>query len=250
MSRRELVQFTESENGPGGLLVKPAADDAGPWPGVVLLPAIAGVNDYVARQADRLAAAGYVCVVLDYYARQGGTPPDLGSPEKILAAVADLSDPVVLDDVGVAVSWLRQQGFTADKVGALGFCIGGTYALMAASRDFDLSCAITFYGILRYAKLTPKKPVSPLDTVGDVGCPVLGHFGETDHLVGVSDVRDLAERLRGRPAEIFTYPGAGHAFHEDFRPEIYRPVAANTAWERTLQYLSWYLRKPNESEAG
>jgi carboxymethylenebutenolidase len=124
----------------------------------------------------------------------------------------------------------------------LGFCIGGSYALLAAAELAGLSCAVTFYGMLRYPELTSNKPVSPLDAAAEIACPVLGHFGEADHLVPVADARELGERLAGRPAEVYTYPGAGHAFHEDFRAQVYRPVAAATAWSRSREYLSWYLR--------
>jgi carboxymethylenebutenolidase len=237
---RQEIHFGSTSDGPGGVLVRSGSHDEGP--AVLITTAIAGVNDYVLRQADRLAEEGYVCLVLDYYARTGGTPPDLSSLELIMKAVGDLSDPMVLDDMHTAVAWLADQPFTAgQRVGALGFCIGGTYALMAAAQIPELSCAVTFYGTLRYRELNEKKPVSPLDAASKIACPVLGHFGEADHLIPLSDVQELTEQVKGRPAEIYTYPGAGHAFHEDFRPQVYRPVAATTAWARTREYLSWYL---------
>lgn len=241
---RQQVWFGSSPDGPGGVLVRPApASAAGPAPAVLITTAIAGVNEYVLRQAERLAAEGYVCLVLDYYARTGGQAPDLSRQELVMKAVAGLSDRVVLDDMRAAAAWLARQPFTAaERTGALGFCIGGSYALLAAAELAGLSCAVTFYGMLRYPELTSNKPVSPLDVAAKAGCPVLGHFGEADHLVPVADARELAERLAGHPAEIYTYPGAGHAFHEDFRATVYRPVAAATAWSRTREYLSWYLR--------
>ncbi|SPL88212.1 Dienelactone hydrolase family [[Actinomadura] parvosata subsp. kistnae] len=229
------------ERGAGGFLVSDGSG-GGERPALVLTTAIAGVNDYILRQADRLAADGYACLVLDYYARQGGQAPDLSGMDKVMRAVASLSDPQVLADMSDAVAWLKDRWYGG--VGALGFCIGGTYALLAASQIPDLSCAITFYGMLRYTELTENKPVSPLETLDKAACPVLGHFGEADHLVPPADAAELAERLRGKPAEIYTYPGAGHAFHEDFRPEVYRPVAATTAWARTGAYLSYYLPPP------
>ncbi|MGP4029942.1 dienelactone hydrolase family protein [Actinomadura sp. 3N407] len=227
-------------DGAGGVLV---GAEGTRRPAVLLTTAIAGINDYVLRQADRLAGDGHTCLVLDYYARQGGRAPDLSSPEKIMAAVAALPDPTVIEDMTAAVRWLEDET-GANRIGAVGFCIGGTYSLLAASQVPGLRCAVAFYGMLRYAAATDAKPVSPLDAAEKAACPVLGHFGETDHLVPVADAAELADRLRGRPAEIYTYPGAGHAFHEDFRPEVYRPVAATTAWARTGEYLSRYLREP------
>lgn len=238
---RERVQFGSASDAPGGVLVRP--DSGGRAPVVLITTAIAGVNEYVLRQAEQLATEGYVCLVLDYYARSGGRAPELSSQELIMEAVADLSDPGVIDDMNAAVAWLAHQPFAApERTGTLGFCVGGTYALLAAAQLSGLSCAVTFYGMLRYPELTSNKPVSPLDVAEKIACPVLGHFGEADHLVPLTDARQLEKRLAGRAAEIYTYPGAGHAFHEDFRAQVYRPVAAVTAWSRTRQYLSWYLQ--------
>ncbi|KRV50457.1 hypothetical protein AQ490_15340 [Wenjunlia vitaminophila] len=227
--------------GPGGYFHP--APGPGPHPAVVVVPAISGVNDYVQRQAARLAEAGYSALLLDYYARQQGQAPDLSSPEKVMEAVWALPDPQVLDDLSAAVAWLgARPEVEASRVGVVGFCIGGSYALLGAAHVPGLACAVTFYGMLRYAQLSPNKPESPLDAVSKAQCPVLGHFGDADAIVPLADARELADRLRGKPAEIYTYPGAGHAFHEDFRPQVYRPAAAAAAWERTCQYLDYYLR--------
>jgi carboxymethylenebutenolidase len=236
---RRTVQL--DGHGAGGVVVGLDGDSPQSRPAVVVTTAISGVNDYVLRQAERLAEDGYACLVLDYYARQSGQAPDLSSLDRIMSAVAGLSDPQVLGDMEAAVGWFKDQPGIG-RVGALGFCIGGTYALLSASRIQDLDCAVTFYGMLRYQQTSESKPVSPLDAADSIGCPYLAHYGEADHLVPLDDARELAERLRGRPAEVYTYPGAGHAFHEDFRPEVYRPVAATTAWARSREYLSYYLR--------
>lgn len=223
---------------PGGVLQAPA--DGGPAPAVLVTTAIAGVNDYIERVVDRFAAAGYLALGLDYYARTGG-PPDLSSPERIMAAVAALPDPEVLDDMQSAVTWLRHQPECNGRVATVGFCIGGTYALLSASAIDGLAGAVSFYGMLRYKEITANKPRSPLDAVTEARCPLLGHFGENDHLVPVSDAEELRRVTSSQPAEIYTYPGAGHAFHEDFRPQVHRPVAAATAWERTMAFLRYHL---------
>ena len=241
MANSTTVRFDGAGEPTGGLLARPTGD--GPFGAVILFSAIAGLNDYISRVAQRIADRGHACLALDYYAREG-SPPDLGDMAKIMAAVAALPDPRVLADAEAALGYLADQpDIDADRIATLGFCIGGSYSLMAASRLTGLRCAISFYGQLRYQELSDNKPVSPLDTLHDVICPILGHFGEADHLVPVEHVLELQKQLQGRPAEIYLYPGAGHAFHEEFRPAVYRPVAATTAWERTTTYLDWYLRE-------
>jgi carboxymethylenebutenolidase len=211
-------------------------------PGAGLL-ALAGINDYIERVAYSLAVAGFACYAPDYYVREGGAP-DLSSRPAIMAAVAALPDPRVRRDLGLAIGHLGEQEFAReDSIGVLGFCIGGTFALFAAVDQPQLGCVVDFYGQLRYAEQTENKPCSALDVAAEAACPVLGHYGDRDHIVPVEDVAALRDSLADRPAEVFLYPGAGHAFHEDFRPEVYRPVAATEAWRRSLLYLDWHLRR-------
>lgn len=240
MAPTEIVRFQRDGETIGGLLARPPG--TGPFGAVILFSAIAGLNHYITRVAQRIADRGHACLALDYYVREG-SPPDLSDMTKIMAAVAALPDSRVLADAEAALGYLEEQpDIAGDRIGTLGFCIGGSYSLMAPTRLPQLRCAVVFYGQLRYAELSDNKPVSPIDTVDDLTCPLLGHFGEADQLVSIEHVLELQKRVHGRPAEIYTYPGAGHAFHEDFRPPVYRPVAATTAWERTTTYLDWYLR--------
>lgn len=241
------VSFEADGEPCAGFLTRPAVD--GPAPAVVLLSAIAGINDYIQRVAYALAVNGYVCYAMDYFVREGG-PPELGSPKAIADAVAALPDPRVRHDLKATTGYLREQSFVKeDSVGVLGFCIGGTYGLFAAADQPDLGCVIDFYGQLRYRERTDNKPESALDVASKAGCPVLAHYGDRDHIVPPPDVAELRDSLAGKPAEVFRYSGAGHAFHEDFRPAVYRPVAANEAWRRSIAYLDWYLRR-DQLQAG
>lgn len=216
-------------------------------PAVLILPAVAGLNAYTSQVADRLAALGYASLVLDYYTGPGGKP-DLSDRPRIMAAAAALSDSRILAEMGAGIDYLRAHpSVDPDRLAVLGFCIGGSLAILAASHFNMLKCAISFYGTLKYAAITENKPVSPIDAAANLKCPLLGHYGESDQLIPLDHVRETRELLHNRPAEIYTYPGAGHAFHEDFRPEVYRPVAANEAWRRSLEYLEWYCQGQNSS---
>lgn len=203
---------------------------------VVLLPAIAGINPYIRRLHEELADEGYSVATIDYWHRQGGVP-DLSSVEKIMAAVASVPDPDVAADVEAAIDVVGD----GDGVAAVGFCIGGTQALLAAANLERVKASVSYYGLLRYRELSDNKPESPLDAATRVHIPFLGHWGDQDPLAPVGDVEELMDILRGAPAEIYLYPGAGHAFHEDFRPELYRVIAATESWARTKTFLRWHI---------
>lgn len=215
---------------------------------VILLPAIAGVNDYIADVARRLAADGHRVVAIDYFGRAGAVP-DLSTPELIGRAVAAVDDREVLADVASAVRWLASQGIARERIGLLGFCIGGTYAVLAASREAGLGCAVAYYGQLRYGVRTERKPVDPLDVASTLKLPLLGHFGERDRLISADDIAAFGAQLCASPGahELFTYRGAPHAFDEWFRPAVYRPVASAEAWRRTRCFLDWHLARRRES---
>jgi dienelactone hydrolase len=221
-----------------------AALPAGASSAVVMLPAIAGVNDYVAARARQLAHAGHAVVAIDYFGRGEGAP-DLTTPERIDAAVAALDDAQVLRDVRQAVAWIESRGVPRERVGALGFCIGGTYAVLSAAAPGLVACSAAYYGQLRYRQRTERKPMDPMSVAPELCAPLLGHFGDMDRLIGAHDIADFAARLREaqRHHEIRTYAGAPHAFDEWHRPAAFRPVASAEAWHRTLTFLDWHLVK-------
>ena len=238
----EKVGFRSSSDNVDAWLARPTGTGAAP--AIVLLPAIAGVNVYMKAAAVRLAEAGYATLLLDYYAGIGRAP-DVSTPEKIGAAVAALSDPKVLADVAAAVAWLRaRDDVDGARIASFGFCIGGMYAYLAACGDLGLAAAVDYYGSIRYAVTGPKKPVSPIDRVPVLAAPLLAHFGTFDRLISGEDIAlfERALQLNQKPYELFLYRGAPHAFDEDFRPAVFRPVAARLAWQRSLAFLDWHLR--------
>lgn len=211
---------------------------------VLLLPAIAGVNDYIRRVAQRLVAQDFNVLLFDYFARER-VAPDVSTPEKIGLAVQSLSDPQVLEDVRSAIATLHERPeVDLARVGALGFCIGGMYALLAACENTGLRAVIDYYGTVKYTALSAAKPRSPLEYVSELQAPLLAHFGTFDRLISASDIDALEGALQraAKPYELFRYRGAPHAFDEDFRPVAFRPVAAELAWSRTLTFLKWHLR--------
>jgi carboxymethylenebutenolidase len=114
---------------------------------------------------------------------------------------------------------------------------------MAACAVRGLAACVSWYGMLRYAEKDDVKPASPLDLAPQLSCPYLGLFGEEDAIIPLTDVEELRSTLQrnAKRFEIKTYPGAGHAFFNDTRPDAYRPEAASDAWPRALSFFRQHL---------
>ena len=212
----------------------------GPRPGVVMIPDVWGLSDHTRDMARRLADEGFAVLALDVYRKTG--KGEFAEPDEAMAWIAGLSDPLVIETIQEAVDFLRaHETVDGAAVGITGFCMGGQYALLAACACRDVAACAPFYGMIRYADGldAAKKPRQPLDAIGDLGCPVLGFYGEADALIPVSDVEALRERLDASPhaAEIVLYADAGHAFMNDARPAMYREGPAKAAWARLVPFL-------------
>ncbi len=230
------------ENKGGGYFFNCEAETDAPI--VILLPAIAGLNDYVEHRTASLVQSGYRVFLLDYYFRTK-TSPDLSSPQKIGEAVAGLSDVMVREDISQAVEYLNKhcEG-SKSGIGALGFCIGGMFAFLSGCYEPSLKAVVDYYGLIKYPATNPNKPVSPLDVTPELKAPLLAHFGDHDRLISEADIDEFRSTLKAEQKhfEMCLYSGAPHAFDEDFRPEIYHPVASGEAWNRTIRFLNWHMK--------
>jgi len=219
-------------------------------PGVVVIHDVWGLSDHYRDLARRLAADGFSVLAVDLYRRH----PDAKIPDPG-RWMRGLSDPQMIGEMQTAVDFLAKYASVGRRrVGVVGFCMGGSYAIHAAAGCRGLSAAVSFYGILshEHGLLAPlpgetldplRKPRSPLEAARDVRCPLLGCFGADDPYVPTDDVARLDQQLdaSGQPHEVIVYPGAGHAFVNDTRPEMYRPEAARDAWSRMLAWFQRHL---------
>ena len=234
----EPVRFPADDVEIGGELARPFGPPRG---ALLLIPDVHGVSDLYRRIAGRFADAGHLTLVLDLYVRQG--KPTLRDPEAVSRRIANLDDRRVLGDVSAAVRHLAARPDSPGSPAITGFCVGGQYALMAACKIEGIVACVSFYGMLRYATRAPHKPESPLDLAASLRCPYLGLFGAEDPLIPLADVRELEEILRRntKDFEIETFPGAGHAFLNDTRPEAYRQEAADRAWRLATTFLQEHV---------
>jgi len=206
----------------------PAARSA--LPGLVVIPDVRGLTDHYRDIARRCANEGFFALAVDLYSREGA--PDLPDMAAVFAWIRQLPDPRVLADLGAAVRYLDERSEVArGRVGITGYCMGGQYALMAACSVVGIAACVSWYGMLRYAEHDERKPLSPLELAPRLACPYLGLFGAEDALIPDADVEELRAVLEraGKTFAIKSYPGAGHAFFNDTRPDAYRPDAAADA---------------------
>jgi len=168
----------------------------GPWPGVVVVHDAGGLSPDTRRQADWLAGAGFVAIAPDLFS--------WGKKRACTRAVfADMRAGTgpSLDDIEAARAWLQGRPDCTGKIGVVGFCMGGAFALYAAvGRDFSVSS-------VNYGNL-PRD----VDSVVKGACPIVGSFGAKDWIVkdGAGRVRRALEKA-GVKHDVKEYP-VGHSF--------------------------------------
>lgn len=234
------VTFTRHGDALRGYAAGPVS--SAPVPGIVLVPDVRGLYEHYRDVTRRLAAEGFFAVAIDLYSREGA--PELRDMDAVFRWMRNLPDRRVLADLSAAVDFVAARPEVAGRrVGVTGFCMGGQYAILAACSVPRLAACVSWYGMLRYAENDETKPASPLQMADRLGCPYLGLFGAEDGLIPPADVEELSAILEGegKTFEIVNYPGAGHAFFNDTRPDAFRPAAAADAWTRAVSFFRQHL---------
>lgn len=203
-----------------------AVPKSGTGPGVVVLHAWWGLNDFFRGFCDRLAAEGFMALAPDLFS--GKVAATIEQAEELTSRLNETDDmpPLVL----AAANDLSQRS-SGRSLGVIGFSFGAYWARWLAQERPDLIRAVTiFYG--------NGWNVRPSDAA------YLGHFAETDPYTSTEAVEELEQALRGfkRPTKFHTYPGTGHWFMEADRPQAYDAQASQLAWERTVAFLREHLR--------
>jgi carboxymethylenebutenolidase len=205
------------------------ADMVDPLPGLIVVHEWWGLNDGVRAMADRLAAEGYIVLAIDLFGgRTAESPPD--ARELMLAA---LQKPQLAEEnLRQAYEFVRDTG-GAPKIGSLGWCFGGAWALNTALLFPDeLDAAVIYYG---------QVPADE-DRLAPLNVPILGLFAENDRGIPVQSVRSFEQVLDelGKDYEIEIYPGVGHAFANP-SGSSYDGETASKAWDRTVEFLRKHL---------
>jgi carboxymethylenebutenolidase len=215
------------------LAVPPVGD--GPFPGVVVLQDAFGLRGTLREHTERLAAAGYLAVAPALYTARGGGPRCIAATMKSMTT----NTGPVFDDIEAARRWLAGREDCTGRVGVIGFCQGGGFALISAARH-DFAAAAPNYGRV------PDDAERELEGI----CPVVASFGGKDpSLKGHPERLESALTALGVEHDVRTYPDANHSFLEPMPPPLavfglglHRP-SAEDAWGRILRFFDTHLRR-------
>jgi len=193
-------------------------------PGVVVVHDKLGLTPHFEEVTRRLALEGFVALAPDYASRFGGTPAEAG-PALETVGMETRSD--MAADTQVALVWLKSDGVSNGKIGAVGFGLGATAIDDLVTKGTDLSGAVIFYG----------HPPSVAD-VGPIKTPLLLNLAGKDPFVDpeIPAFVDVVKKT-GVRTEIFTYDNTERAFDDDSNSAHYSAEAAKLAWSRTIEFL-------------
>ena len=203
----------------------------GPFPGIVVIHEWWGLNDWVKEQASKLADQGYAALAIDLYRGKVAT-----TPEEAHELMRGVPEDRSLRDLHAAVEYLKSQPeVKKDRIGSIGWCMGGGYSLDVALQEPTLTATVINYGHLATDQESLKK----------INASMLGIFGGQDRGIPVEDVRKFEQSLKalGKKVEIHIYPDAGHAFENPNNKAGYRAQDAADAWQRTVGFLASTLKK-------
>ena len=225
----QAVTWKSGDEQASGLLVIP--EGKGPFPAIVVIQEWWGLNDWVKDETRALAKEGYVALAVDLYRGKVATQQE--DAHQLMMGLAP--DRAIRDLKGAYTFLQARADVRKDRIGSIGWCMGGRYSLALATEEPTLAAVVAYYGA----------PPTDLDAIGRIRAPVLGNYGGDDKGPSPEQVRLFEDLLKkaGKPVDIKIYPGAGHAFANVNNPwGGYRKEAAEDARTRTKAFLAKYLK--------
>jgi carboxymethylenebutenolidase len=223
------VSYKSGDETVTGMLYTPSG--SGPFPGIVVIHEWWGLNDWVKEQASKLADQGYLALAVDLY--RGKVADDPNTAHELMRGVPEDR---AARDLHAAVEYLKSQSnVKKDRIGSIGWCMGGGYSLNVALAEPTLTATVINYGHLATDPAALHK----------IKAAILGNFGGKDQGIPPEDVKKFEEALKkdGKQVDIKIYPDAGHAFENPNNKGGYRAGDAADAWQRTVKFLNETLKK-------
>src|ERR1700680_1617922 len=223
------VSYKSGDETVQGVLYTPAGK--GPFPAIIVIHEWWGLNDWVKEQASKLADQGYVALAVDLYRGKVATTPDMA--HELMRGVPDDR---AKRDLHAAFEFLQSHpNVNKNRIGAIGWCMGGGYALDVALQEPTLAADVINYGHL----------ATDPEALNKINEAILGIFGGKDQGIPPESVKMFEATLKqlGKRVETKIYPDAGHAFENPNNRAGYRPDDAADAWKRTITCLADTLKK-------
>ncbi|MDI3253783.1 dienelactone hydrolase family protein [Pseudacidobacterium ailaaui] len=224
----ERVTFPSGSETASGLLYLPSG--AGPHPAIIVIHEWWGLNDWIKEQANELAGEGYVALAVDLYRGQVASDPEMAH---------ELSRGLPQDrgirDLVAAFDFLaKRKDVDPQRIGAVGWCMGGGYAAQFAVAEPNLRAVAINYGPLPTEKAA----------LARIHAMVLGNFGGQDRGIPPSSVEAFVAAMKDLHKEVDAkiYPDAGHAFENPNNSQGYKPEDAKDAQERMKRFFARTLK--------
>jgi len=224
------VSYKSGDETVQGVFYTPAGK--GPFPALIVIHEWWGLNDWVKDQASKLSDEGYVTLAVDLYRGKVATTPEMA--HEIMRGVPEDR---AKRDLNATFDFLKSQpNVKPDRIGAIGWCMGGGYSLDVALQQPTLAADVINYGHL----------ATDVDALKKINAPILGLFGAQDRGISPDDVKKFGDTLDklGKKVEIKIYDDAGHGFENPNNKDGYRAADAADAWKRTSAFLATNLKKP------
>jgi carboxymethylenebutenolidase len=234
MTAQQLKTNEVSYPGKGGTIKAYVAEpsDGRQHPAVIAVQEWWGLDDHIKDVTRRLASEGYFAIAPDLYSRQGNKVTK--DPNIAGELMSGLKQSDGIDDLLSTIDWIKRQNTAqASRIGVIGFCMGGSYAMAVPCVSRDIKAAAPFYG-----------EIPSDDQLQKLNCPVFYAYGENDGWIQRKDVDRLAEALPkfNKPGEVKIYAGCSHGFFNDTRPDVYSARDAADAWTRSLRLFEQNLK--------
>jgi carboxymethylenebutenolidase len=216
-----------------GLLARPASGEK--FPAVLVIHENRGLNPYIEDVVRRLAVAGFMAFGPDAIWPLGGYPSvdkyGAEADEKAAAMQKGLDPAKITEDFVAAAEFLLKHPQSTGKLGAVGFCFGGTTVNRLAVRMPQLAAGVPFYGGAPAVEDVPK-----------IKAALLLNFAEQDpNIMGRWPAYEAALKDNGVKYDAYIYPKTNHGFHNDTTPR-YDEAAAKLAWQRTIDHFNKTLK--------
>ncbi len=210
----------------------------GRFPVVVSVSEIWGMRYHVREVCLDLAEAGYFAVAPELFTRQGDVYSFTEVVQLLQSVIAKKTDVEVQSDLDATLAWAATtQEADMSRLGANGYCYGGRQVYLYLARNPAIKAAVSWYGGPLAAPANPAHPQNPIDIAAAIGAPVLGIFGDRDHIIANESVARFRQLLTdaGKIFEFQIYPGLPHGFAGP--GQHYHDKETKDGWHRMLGWF-------------